>query len=154
MIAPSRRTMTSEIALRRIRLRVAAVAAGCNQAHARSAPSAMSFCRSGSPSGGGRRATMAAMSPSILATACRASFHSALQLAGDEPIGWINSIVLLTGIGDLIAGLLQGEFQLPLSRRGLARLGFDRLDRRLYTEWLQNSQHLLGDRCVDAQATH
>src|ERR1700674_2331224 len=79
---------------------------------------------------------------------------SALQLAGDEPIGWINSIVLSTGMGDLIAGLLQGEFQLPLSRRGLARLGFDRLDRSFHTKWLQDAQHLLGDRCIDAQATH
>src|SRR5271168_649591 len=34
---------------------------------------------------------------------------SALQFAGDEPIGWINSIVLPTGMGNLIAGLLQGE---------------------------------------------
>jgi hypothetical protein len=32
-----------------------------------------------------------------------------------------------TGMGGLIAGLLQGEFQLPLSHRGLARLGFNRL---------------------------
>src|SRR5262249_7372695 len=79
---------------------------------------------------------------------------AALQLAGDEPIGWINSIVLSTGMGDLIAGLLQGEFQLPLSRRGLARPGFDRLDRGFRTEWLEDAQHLLGDRCVDAQATH
>ena len=44
---------------------------------------------------------------------------SAFQLPGDEPIGWINSIVLPTGMDNLIAGLLQGEFQLPLSRRGL-----------------------------------
>src|SRR5215471_2947099 len=79
---------------------------------------------------------------------------SALQLTGDEPIGWINSIVLSTGMDNLIAGLLQGEFQLPLSRRGLARLGFDRLDRSIHTERLQDAQHLLGDRCVDAQATH
>src|SRR4249920_17545 len=57
-------------------------------------------------------------------------------------------------MGNLIAGLLQGEFQLPLSRRDLARLGFDRLDRGFHTEWLQHAQHLLGDRCVDAQATH
>jgi hypothetical protein len=35
---------------------------------------------------------------------------SALQLAGDEPIGWINSIILSTGVGDLIPSLLQGKF--------------------------------------------
>src|SRR5262245_8298245 len=37
MVAPSRRTMISEIAVRRMRLRVAAVAAGCDQARSRSA---------------------------------------------------------------------------------------------------------------------
>src|SRR5260370_40599653 len=57
-------------------------------------------------------------------------------------------------MGDLIAGLLQGEFQLPLSRCGLARLDFDRLDRGFHTEWLQDAQHLLDDHCIDAQATH
>ena len=40
---------------------------------------------------------------------------AALQLAGDEPIGWIDSIVLPAGMGGLIACLLQGEFQLPLA---------------------------------------
>src|SRR5580700_6868034 len=68
---------------------------------------------------------------------------SALQLTGNEPIGRIDSIVLSTGMGDLIAGLLQGEFQLPLSRRGFARLGFDRLDRGFHTEWLQDAPHIL-----------
>jgi hypothetical protein len=77
---------------------------------------------------------MAAMSPSILATACKVSFHRRssspagkmedaadqgglrfFASRGDEPIGWINSIVLSTGMGDLIAGPLQGEFQLPRS---------------------------------------
>ncbi len=55
MIAPSRRTMISESAARKIRLRVAAVAAGCDQARSRSAPS-----------GGGRRAIRAAL-PSVKA---------------------------------------------------------------------------------------
>jgi hypothetical protein len=78
--------------------------------------------------------TLAAMSASILATACKISFHRRSSSAagkmedaadqgglrffasrGDEPIGWINSIVLSTGMGDLIAGPLQGEFQLPRS---------------------------------------
>ena len=61
MIAPPRRTTTSEIAVRRIRLRVAGVAAaGCDQVRSRSAPSARSCCRSSSPSGGESRAIMAA----------------------------------------------------------------------------------------------
>ena len=77
---------------------------------------------------------------------------AALQLAGDEPIGRIDSIVLSTGMRGLVAGLLQGELQLPFCRRGLARLGFDRLDRGFHTERLQDAQHLLGDRRVDAQA--
>ena len=80
--------MTSESAARRIRLRVAAVAAGC---------------------------------------------------AGDEPIGWINGIVLAAGVSGLIAGLLQGEFQMPLGRRDLARLGFDGPDRGFQTEWPQDA---------------
>jgi len=78
----------------------------------------------------------------------------ALQLAGDEPIGRIDSIVLSTGMSGLIPGLLQGEFQLPLSRRGLSRLGFDRIDRGLDAERSQDAQHLPGDRRVDAQAAH
>jgi hypothetical protein len=44
---------------------------------------------------------------------------SALQLAGDEPVGWIDGIVLASGMGGLIARLLQRELQLPLRRRGL-----------------------------------
>jgi hypothetical protein len=78
--------------------------------------------------------TLAAMSASILATACKISFHRRSSSAagkmedaadqgglrffasrGDEPIGWINSIVLSTGMGDLVAGPLQVEFQLPRS---------------------------------------
>ena len=43
----------------------------------------------------------------------------------------------------LVAALLQGEFQLPLSRRGLAFLGFDRLDRRFQT----TGRYGLVDRC-------
>ena len=38
--------------------------------------------------------------------------------------------------------------------RGLARLGIDRLDRGLDAEGLQDTQHLLGDRGVNAQATY
>src|SRR6516225_5544755 len=127
MIAPSRRTMTSEIAVRKMRLRVAAVAAGCDQARSRSAPSAMSCCRSSSPSGRRPPRDHGSDVALDLGNRLQSIIPSALQLAGDEPIGWIDSVVLSTGMGDLIAGLLQGEFQLSLSRRGLARLGFDRL---------------------------
>src|SRR5262249_42638276 len=77
---------------------------------------------------------------------------AALQPPGDEPIGRIDSIVLPAGMSGLIARLLQGELQLPSRRRGLARLGFDRLDRGFYSEWLQDAQHLLGDPGIDAQS--
>ena len=53
----------------------AAVAAGCDQASSRSAPSRINCCRSGSPRGGGFRATMAAISPSTRCTARSASFQ-------------------------------------------------------------------------------
>src|SRR5271157_1266715 len=79
---------------------------------------------------------------------------SALQLASDEPVGWIDGIVLASGMGGLITRLLQRELQLPFSRGGLARLGLDRLDRSFYTERLQDAQHLLGDRCVHAQPAY
>jgi hypothetical protein len=106
MVAPSRRTMISEIAVRRMRLRVAAVAAGwagCDQARSRSAPSAISCCRSGSPSGGERLAIVAAISPSIFSTDCNASFQRRSNSSGDEPIGRIDSIVLPAGMSGLIA---------------------------------------------------
>ena len=101
MIAPSRRKMTSEIAVRRIRLRVAAVAAGMR-------PGALEIGterdellplrltkRRRTPRDHGRDGNR-----------LQSLVPSALQLAGDEPIGWINSIVLSTGMGDLITGLL------------------------------------------------
>ena len=123
MIPPSRRTMISEIAARTIRLRVAAVAPGCDQARSRSAPSAMSCCRSGiakrwrTPRDQGRDVTL------DLGNRLQGLVPAALQLASDEPVGWIDGIVLPAGMGGLIAGLLQGEFQLPLSRRGLGSTG-------------------------------
>src|ERR1700719_3551763 len=55
--------------------RVAAVAAGCVQARARSAPSAISCLRSVSPSGGRFRAATAAISPSMRCAAASASFQ-------------------------------------------------------------------------------
>ncbi len=41
---------------------------------------------------------------------------------------------------------------MPLGRRGLARLGLDRLDRGFYTEWFQDAQHLPGDRGVQCSS--
>jgi hypothetical protein len=53
MMSPSIRTIISCKAARTIRLRVADVAAECDQGWARSAPSCISCCRSASPSGVG-----------------------------------------------------------------------------------------------------
>ena len=50
---------------------------------------------------------MAAMSPSTGANDLQSLVPSALQFAGDEPVGRIDSIVLSTGMSGLIAGLLQ-----------------------------------------------
>ena len=55
-------------------LRVAGVAAGCDQARSRSAPSARSCCRSGSPSGGGRRAIMAPEGQGLGEVSCAARY--------------------------------------------------------------------------------
>jgi hypothetical protein len=154
MIAPSRRTLTSEIAVRRIRLRVAGRRGGMRPGALEigtERDELLPLCltkRRRMPRDHSRDVTL------DLGNRLQSLVPSALQLARDEPIGGINSIILSTGMGDLIAGLLQGVLQLPLSRRGLARLGFDRLDRGFHTEWLQDAQNVLGDRCVDAQATH
>jgi hypothetical protein len=43
------------------------------------------------------------MLPSI--RACKALIQLALQLAGDEPVGRIDCIVLSTGMSGLVAGL-------------------------------------------------
>ena len=77
------------------------------------------------------------------------SRSSALQFAGDEPIGWINSIVLPTGMGNLIAGLLQGEFKFRSAAVVSPDCASIALSRGFHTEWLQHAQHLPGDRCVD-----
>ena len=100
----------------------AAVAAGCDRARSRSAPSVISYARSGSPSGGGRRA--AGNYRSDLAfdpgNSLQRLVPTALQLACDEPVGGIDRVVLPAGMGGLVARLLQGKFKLaapPLSSR-------------------------------------
>src|SRR5208337_3815790 len=108
MVPPSRRTMISEITVRRMRLRVAAVAPGCDQALSRSAPSAMRRRRSGSPSGGGRRAIRGRNVALDLGERLQGLIPSSLQLASNEPISWIGGIVLPAGMGGLKARLLQG----------------------------------------------
>jgi len=75
MKPPSMRTTISCSAARKILLRVAAVAAGCDQASSRSAPSCNKCRRSFSPKGAGFLASSAAISPSIRCTTCSASFQ-------------------------------------------------------------------------------
>jgi len=43
---------------------------------------------------------------------------AALQLAGDEPVGGIDGIVLAADMGRLVACLLQGRFKLTLATVG------------------------------------
>src|SRR5437868_2953938 len=71
----SMRTTTSYSAARKILLRVAAVAAGCDQASSRSAASCSKCRRSFSPKGAGFLASSAATSPSSRHTTCSASFQ-------------------------------------------------------------------------------
>jgi hypothetical protein len=53
---------------------------------------------------------------------------AALQFAGHQAIGGIDSIVLPTGIRGLEARLLKRQLKLPSRGRCLARLGLDRSD--------------------------
>src|SRR4051812_26161008 len=69
------RTTISYRAARKILLRVAAVAAGCDQASSRSVPSCNKCRRSLSPKGAGFLASSAATSPSSRCTTCSASFQ-------------------------------------------------------------------------------
>ena len=75
MKPPSIRTTISCNAVRRILLRVSAVAAGCDQASSRSAPSCIRCRRSFSPRGAGFFASSSAISPSSRCTTCNASFQ-------------------------------------------------------------------------------
>jgi hypothetical protein len=67
--------------------------------------------------------------------------RSILQVAANEPIGWIDGIVPSMRMGDLKRPATR-ELQLPLSRYGLARLSFDRFDCGFYTERLQDARQL------------
>src|SRR6266851_2574062 len=75
-----------------------------------------------------------------------------LELAGHQTIGGIDSIVLPARMRGLEARPLQRQLQLPLGGRRLARLGIERLDRRIDAKRLQNPQHLRADGIIGAQA--
>ena len=128
------------------------VAAGCDQASSRSAPSCISCFRSFSPKAPVFRASSAAISPSIRCTACKRLVPAALQLASHQTIGGIDGIILPTRMGGLVARPLQRQLELPLCGRRLARLGLERLDRSIDAERLQNPQNLRADGMIGAQA--
>jgi putative ABC transport system substrate-binding protein len=114
MIAPSLRTTISVSAARRIRLRVAAVAAGCDQTRSRSAPSAINCWRSGPPSGGGRRAIRAAISPSTFATACNASFHADRIRTGAEELIALSPNLIVVWANPAVAILRNATQSIPI----------------------------------------
>jgi hypothetical protein len=113
LTAPSLRTTISLSAVRRILLRVAAVAAGCDQASSRSAPSLPQLL----PLPLTQRRWFPCHDCRDLAfnTLRRQKrfVPAALQLAGHEAIGWIDGIVLLTCMAGLVTRLLQRQLELP-----------------------------------------
>src|SRR6516162_981651 len=102
--SPSLRTMISSRQARRILLRVAAVAAEWDQARARSAPSAINCCFCCSSSGGERRAGR--QLPLDPLHVFERDVPASLELVGDQPVRWINGIVLPSRVSCLVASLL------------------------------------------------
>ena len=114
MRPPSMRTTISCSATRKILLRVAAVAAGCDQASSRSAPSCNKCRRSFSPNGAGFLASKCCDLAFDPMHHLQRLVPRALQLASDQTIGGIDSIILPTGMRRREARLLQCQLELPL----------------------------------------
>src|ERR1700746_3075139 len=106
--SPSLRTMISSRQARRILLRVAAVAAEWDQARARSAPSAIKCCFCCSSSGGDRSVAGRYLPLDPLHVFER-DVPASLELVGDQPVRWINGIVLPAGVRCLVASLRVGQ---------------------------------------------
>src|SRR5215468_8745121 len=68
---------------------------------------------------------------------------AALQLTRDEPIGRIDAVVLPARMGSLVASLGECQLELPLSGRHFGGLSFERLNRSVDAERLENAQTLL-----------
>src|ERR1700720_3239215 len=109
MTAPSLRTSMSLSAVRKIRLRVAAVAAGCDQASSRSAPSCISCWRSRSPSGRGLPRDDSSDLAFYYVHGLQCLVPAAPKLAGHQAIRGIDSVVLPTGMRGLVTRLLKRQ---------------------------------------------
>src|SRR4051812_46189329 len=160
MKPPSMRTTISYSAARKILLRVAAVAAGCDQASSRSAPSCSKCCRSFSPKGAGFLAQRRWLSRLERGGLALEPVHdlqrlvpAALQLTGDKAVVGIDGVVLPTGMRRREARLLQRQIELPLGRRRLARLSLERLRGGIDAERLQDPKNLATDSVIDTQTT-
>ena len=92
-------------AVRKIRLRVAAVAAGCDQASSRSAPSCISCWRSRSPSGRGLPRDDSSDLAFYYVHGLQCLVPAAPKLAGHQAIRGIDSVVLPTGMRGLVTRL-------------------------------------------------
>src|ERR1700686_215938 len=151
MIAPSLRTTISVSAARRIRLRVAAVAAGCNQALQISTERHQLLALRLTERGRTARNQGGDLSFK-LCDSLQCLVPAALQLAGDQPVCRVDSVVLSARVRGFVARLLQRQLQLALGRCRRARLRLDRFECCLDAERLQDAQDLVADRRIDAQA--
>jgi hypothetical protein len=78
---------------------------------------------------------------------------SAFELASDQAVIGINGVVLPARMRHLIAGLLQGELDLPQPFvTGLLAIG-DQLQRRLEGQRRDGTQHLRRHRGIDTHVT-
>ena len=160
MIAPSRRTMTSECSAQNSlarRGRRSGVRPGAFEIEVAERQELLPFRLA--KRGRTPRAIIAAMSPSIRAMACRKprSIGAPTRCGDEEEADWLDQQHRTGGgrerphSGDL----LQGEFQLPCSAVVVsldwASMALTAASR---PRWPQDAQHLVGDRRVDAQATH
>jgi hypothetical protein len=78
---------------------------------------------------------------------------AALQLAGHQTVGGIDSIILPAGMRRREARLLQRQLELPLGGRCLARLGLERLHCGIDAERAQDPENLRADSMIGTQAT-
>src|SRR5262244_1627862 len=78
---------------------------------------------------------------------------AALQLTRDQPIGRIDAVVLPARMGSLVARLGERQLELPSSRRHFGDLSFERLNRSVDAEWLENAQNLRANFLIRSAAT-
>lgn len=77
---------------------------------------------------------------------------AALQLAGHQTIGGIDSIILPASMRRREVRLLKRQIELPLWGRNLARLSRERFHRGIDAERLQHPQHFRADGNIGTEA--